>query len=144
MKATKLLLSLFAAVLLVSGCNKEYVTVVQGTEMSFIDFTVRSNQWNVRDGYFEAVLNVPEITSQIVEQGTVTVSRRYNDGGTVWTPLPAMRTEIAILEDGSEFYFTTFTDFEWYKGGVSIFVTTTDLYTGDNPGDISFRVGIFQ
>ena len=145
MKARRFFLFLFAAGLLASGCTKEYYndTIVQGLDMTLIDYTGKSNQWNERDGYFEAVLSVPGITKDVVEMGTVTVSRRYNDGGTVWTPLPSMRVEMVTLDDGSDFYYTTFTDFEWYEGGISIFVTTTDLYTGDNPGDISFRVGVF-
>ena len=136
-----------AASLLAAGCTKEYVTkeyyeetIIQGTEMTMLDFNVRSANWQIRDGYFEAVLEVPEITADVVNKGHVQVSRLYNDNGVkTWTPLPAMRVSVEEL-DGEDFYYTTYTDFEWSVGFVHIFVTTTDLFTGDNPGDISFRV----
>ena len=141
-------------VLLVTGCNKEYVTrqfitqqVIGGMDMSLIDFEVKNDNWAVREvengnddeGYFEAVLEVPEITRNVIEQGVVMVYRRFNDGGSViWTPLPAQRTE--KTEDG--LYYTTFVDFEYSLGRVNSFVTATDLYAGATPGDMSFRVAI--
>ena len=79
---------------------------------------------------------MPEITQKVVDEGVVMVYRRYEDG--VSTPLPAMRTE--KTEDG--LYYTTFVDYEWAKGVINIFVTATDLYAGQNPGDMSFRVAI--
>ncbi len=129
------------------GCTKEYVTneyyeetIVKGTEMTMLDFNVRSSNWQMREGYFEAILEVPEITGEVVNDGHVQVSRLYNDDGIMtWTPLPSMRVSVDKVDD-QDFYYTTYTDFEWSAGYVHIFVTTTDLYTGDNPGDISFRV----
>ena len=51
-----------------------------------------------------------------------------------------MRTE----KTEEDIYYTTYVDYEWSQGKVYIFVTASDLYAGENPGDISFRVGIFQ
>jgi len=148
MKATKFLLSLLAVGLLAGGCTNKYVTeqytIVEGLDMTLIDFTVKSNNWQIWDvpngnddeGYFEAVLSVPEITQEVVDKGVVMVYRRYEDN--IWTPLPAMRTE--KTEDG--LYYTTFVDYEWQKGQINIFVTASDLYAGTNPGDMSFRVAI--
>ena len=141
MRALKLI-PLLAIALLGSACTKEYYeeTIIQGTEMTMLDFNVRSANWQIRDGYFEAVLEVPEITADVVNKGHVQVSRLYNDNGVkTCTPLPAMRVSVEEL-DGEDFYYTTYTDFEWSVGFVHIFVTTTDLFTGDNLGDISFRV----
>ena len=64
------------------------------------------------------------------------VYRRYE--GNVWTPLPAMRTE----KTEEDIYYTTYVDYEWSLGKVYIFVTASDLYAGENPGDMSFRVAI--
>ena len=155
MKSARLLFVLLTAGILATGCTKEYVTreyntyVQQGLDMTLIDFNVKQENWAVRDvengnaneGYFEAVLSVPEITQKVVDQGIVMVYRRYEDN--VWTPLPAMRTEKTA--DG--LYYTTYVDFEWglnaeKKGYVSIYVTASDLYAGQNPGDMSFRVAI--
>ena len=157
----KFLIPLAAALLLATGCTKEYVTkqyvteqVVGGMDMSLIDFEVKSNNWTVWDvengnddeGYFEAVLEVKEITKDVVEKGLVLVSRRYLDGSKyIWTPLPAMRTEKTIVKDGDTdipLYFTTFTDFEWSEGKVNIYVTASDLFAGQNPGDMYFRVAV--
>ena len=146
MRIKNFLLPLMAASLLAAGCTKEYVnkyyeeTIINGATMTMLDFNVKSSNWLVRDGYFEAILEVPEITADVVNSGHVEVSRLYNDNGSLtWTPLPSMRVSVDIV-DGQDFYYTTYTDFEWNAGYVHIFVTTTDLYTGDNPGDISFRV----
>ena len=49
MRITSILLPLMAASLLAAGCTKEYVTkeyyeetIIQGTEMTMLDFNVRS------------------------------------------------------------------------------------------------------
>ena len=150
MKATKFLLSLLVVSLLAGGCTNKYVTeeyILEGLDMTLIDFTVKNNNWGYREveygnedeGYFEAILEVPEITKDVIEQGVVMVYRRFNDGGsTIWTPLPAQRTE--KTSDG--LYYTTFVDFEYSLGRVNIFVTATDLYAGVKPGDMTFRVAI--
>ena len=145
----KYLFLLLAAALMACGCTKEYITqeyiteetVIQGADMDIIDFTVKDADWVMRDGYFEVVLKVPEITKTVVENGTVQVSRRYTDNGqTYWTPLPSMRVEVTESGDGSDFFYTVYTDFEWSEGQVNVFVTTTDLYTGECPGDMALRV----
>ena len=144
MKAMKtLFLVLFAGILL-TGCTKEYI--MQGTEISMYDYDVYSSQWQEWDGYYCVTLDVPDITRQVVRNGNVQVSRRYpgnTESDDVWTPLPAMRVEVTDGIDG-DYYFTTYTDYEWSLGTVNIFVTTSDLYTGDRPGDMSFRVFITQ
>ena len=144
---------LMAIALLAASCTKEYVTkeyiteetIIQGADMSMFDFNVKSSNWQARDGgYFEAILELPEIDQKVVNEGTVQVYRRYTDNGeTVWTPLPAMRVSMEVV-DGSDFYYTTFTDYEWSLGKVNVFVTTTDLYTGYNPGDMALRVVILM
>lgn len=149
MKTKRILIGLIAAgVLLATGCTKEYYTeeytIYEGLDMTLIDFNVKSANWQIWDvpngnddeGYFEAVLEVPEITQEVVDQGVVMVYRRYDEN--VWTPLPAMRTE--KTEDG--LYYTTYVDYEWQKGQISIFVTASDLFAGENPGNMSFRVAI--
>ena len=90
---------------------------------------------------------MPAITRQIVRNGNVQVSRcymGYTEDEDVWTPLPAMRVEVTEGIDGGDYYFTTYTDYEWSAGTVNIFVTTSDLYTEDSPGDMTFRVFIVQ
>jgi len=150
MKATKILLSLLAVCLLAGGCTNKYVTeeyYFQGLDMTLVDFTVRSGNWIYRDveygnsdeGFYEAILEVPQITRDVIDKGVVLVYRRYNvNGSTIWTPLPAERTE--KTSDG--LYYTTFVDFEYSLGQVNVFVTASDLFAGDAPGEMSFRVAI--
>jgi hypothetical protein len=149
MKAMRILL--LAAGLLALGCTKEYIN--QGLDMTLIDFTVKPGNWSVREveygnddeGYFEAVLNVPAITQEVVDKGVVMVYRELEPG--IWTPLPAIRTVKTILYDEEEgekeYYYTTCTDFEWQKGKVFIYYTASDLYAGAdvNPGDVGDEYG---
>ena len=114
-----------------------------GTYMKMYDFDVMSSDWQEGQGLFEAIVDVPAITADVVRGGNVQVSRRYrgeNNGADIWTPLPAMRTESVPAEGGGEFIFTTYIDYEWTLGSLSVFVTTSDLYTGERPADMSFRI----
>lgn len=151
----KFLIPLAAVLMLSSGCTKEYVTkqyvteqtIIQGMDMSLIDFEVKSANWTQRniengnpdEGYYEAILTVPEITQEVIDKGLVLVYQRLEAG--IWTPLPAEYTDRVLL-DGEPFNFTTFTDFEYQKGQVNVFVTTTDLFAGTKPGDKYFRVAV--
>ena len=149
MKAYKLFVLLIAAGLLGSGCSKEWISWPDDEHsgrqdgMTMIDFEVSSSNWIEREGMFEVQLDVPEITRNVLRNGNVQVSRCYHGESNeddIWTPLPAMRTDVITSDDGGDYYFTTFIDYEWTVGTVFIFVTTSDLYTGDRPGDMSFRV----
>ena len=145
------LIPLLAITLLFSACTKEYVTkeyiteqtVIQGAEMTFVDITVDSKDWKDMGGYLKAAKKVDQITKAVFDAGHVQVSACMFDSNNVmtWTPLPMMRVSMTQL-DGNDFYYTTYTDYEWEAGYVYIYVTTTDLYTGDNPGTCSFRVFI--
>lgn len=150
----RFLIPLAAVLLMATGCTKEYVTkqyvtqqVMGGMDMSLIDFEVKSENWTQRymdnlnddEGYYEAILQVPEITEEVIKKGLVLVYERLEEG--IWTPLPAQRTERATV-DGNPFNYTTFTDFEYQKGQVNVYVTTTDLYAGQKPGAKYFRVAV--
>ena len=142
------LILVLAAGLLLTGCTKQYI--MQGTEMTYLDYDVRANQWQFfaagnyeEDGYYGIELSVPDITRDIVRNGNVLVSRYYPQDE-VWTPLPAMRVESVLNQDGSEFFFTTYTDYEWSERTVNIYVTTSDLYGMDSPDAMTFRVYIMR
>ena len=150
----RFLIPLAAVLLMATGCTKEYVTkqyvtqqVMGGMDMSLIDFEVKNENWTQRfiengnddEGYFEAILQVPEITDEVIQKGLVLVYERLEEG--IWTPLPAQRTERTTVDD-KPFNYTTFTDFEYQKGQVNVYVTTTDLYAGEKPGAKHFRVAV--
>ena len=158
-----LLLILAAAAVLATGCTKKYYTeeyitqqtIVQGTEMTFVDFEVEQKNWapmevkngNTDEGYFQVILNLPDdVTKAMKDDCSVQVDRRYFEGNDVTaTPLPAIRVE----KDAEENYFTTFVDYEWRKGTIYIYVTTSDLFIGEGkdlivPPAMNFRVIISQ
>jgi hypothetical protein len=145
MKSLKILFLVLSAGLLLAGCSKD--VYVQGTEMTYFDYDVRNSQWRAGDGYYTVTLDVPAITNHVVRNGNVQVSRCYlgeTENDDVWTPLPVVRVNTAPGADGGEYYFSTYTDYEWSARTVNIFVTTSDLYMEDTPGDMSFRVIITQ
>jgi len=145
MKTKRFFLFLFAAGLLLTGCTEK--VFVPSTNTIKLDYDIRASQWQLDGDAFRVVLDAPDITSNVVAHGNVQVSRCYpgeNHGIDIWTPLPFMRTEVTEGTDGKDFYYTTFIDYEWTQGSVSIYVTTSDLYTGVAPGDMSFRVFVTQ
>ena len=148
MKTQKLILLLGLSGILAAGCTKQYVTrqiteqtIIQGSVIEMADATVKVEEWMNKGEYFEALIKVDKITKDVVREGTVQVNRKDLDAhnNVFWTPLPAMSTSV-VQEAGKDIYYTTFTDFQWSEGYVSIFVTTTDLYTGDVPKEMSFRI----
>ena len=144
MKTKRLFLFLFAAGLFLTSCSND---VLVTNQVLTYDYDVRSNQWQLFGDCYRAVLDVPDITRRVVANGNVQVSRCYpgeNNGYDIWTPLPCIRTEVTEGADGGDYYYTTFIDYEWTVGTVSIYVTASDLYTGDRPNDMSFRVFISQ
>lgn len=145
MRTQKFLFFLLAASLFFAGCTEKIM--MPGTEVTYLDYDVRSSQWQLWGDTYRAVLDVPDITRYVVSNGNVQVSRCYpgeNNGVDIWTPLPCIRTEVTTGSDGGDYYYTTFIDYEWTVGTVSIYVTESDLYTGDRPVDMSFRVFISQ
>ena len=166
MKTLKYPFLLIALLALATGCRKEYITkeyiteqtIIQGLDMTLIDFNVQQKNWEVRavengyddEGYFEAVLEVPEITDKVVKEGKVMVDRIMLDNNDyVFTPLPfTFTTKEYMDEDQTEpYYYNTHIDFEWRKGSIHIYVTTSDLFTGPDdelivPEAMSFRVAI--
>lgn len=150
MKTSRLLILVATAALSLTACRKEYITenIIEGNEMYTTDpITVKANQWTVDEdgGYFTVTLSVSAITRDVVDNGTIQVLRRLTDnsGNIYWTPLPVVRANEEVSDDGEVFNYSTYIDYEWGVGEVNIFVTATDFYTGENPGDMVFRVVIF-
>ena len=164
MKTAKYSLLLLAVLALTTSCHKEYITrqyiteektIIQGMDMDLIDFTVKENNWIVREvdngteeeGFFEAVLEEEKISQDVVDKGVVMVYRVLQDGKEkVFTPLPSTFTEKIYLDDEQQepYTFDTRIDYEWRKGAIHIFVTTSDLFIGTTgtPGEMTFRVAI--
>ena len=145
MKTKRFFLFLFAAGLLLTSCTEKVFMPAQ--EAIKLDYTVYASQWELFGDCYRATLDARDITNDVVAHGNVQVSRCYpgeNNGVDIWTPLPYIRTEVWQNPDGSEYYYTTFIDYEWTAGTVWVYVTTSDLYTAEVPGDMEFRVFITQ
>ena len=156
MKAKRILLLATAALALLSlsSCGKEYYIQDDGVQMKHIDYTVYSNDWEVQelsDGgrFLSVMLNVPQITKDVVNFGSVTVSRRLfgDNGNTFWTPLPAVRAESLNYGTAEEVLYSTYLDYEWTTGQVYVYFTATDFYVDPDTAtwpDMDLRVTIFE
>ena len=156
MKAMRILLLATAALafLSLSSCGKEYYIKDDGVQMEHIDYTVYSNDWEIQEldnggRLLSVLLNVPQITKDVVNYGSVTVSRRLFDdnGNTFWTPLPAVRAESVDLGMSTEILYSTYLDYEWTTGKVYVYFTATDFYVDPDKAtwpDMDLRVTIFQ
>lgn len=152
MKMKKLFLLLSAVTLLsAAGCTQRYYDYQQGVTLSQRDFTIGSGDWykeTQEDGaaFLSAKLNVPEITKDIVNYGTVMVSRKIYDGGNIyWAPLPVSRAERIDYGTDQQQLYSTYLDFEWGLGTVYVYYTATDflLDEGGAP-EIELRVTVMR
>ena len=76
----KKILFLFISSIILAGCN---TTIVSNLEMETIDVNVRANDWQYThmsdNNYFRCVVDMPEITSNVFDQGEVKVYRKFYD-----------------------------------------------------------------
>ena len=156
MKAKRILLLATAALALLSlsGCGKDHLIVEDGVQMEHIDYTVYGKDWEVQElnnggRLLSVLLNVPQITRNVLNYGSVTVSRRLMDdnGNTFWTPLPAVRAESEDFGTENQVLYSTYLDYEWTTGRVYVYFTATDFYVDPDKTtwpDMDLRVTIFQ
>ena len=141
MKANRLFLSAIAAVALLSSCSKDFFfedVKDNSIQMSHYDYSVRSSDWELATSneggyYLFTTLSVPEITRNVVNNGTVTVSwgQKGDDGNTIWTPLPAVRAHVMDYDTENEYLYSTYLDYDWTVGSVYVYLTATDLFVED-------------
>lgn len=153
-KRILLLASSALALLSLPSCNKDYYIQEDGVQMKHIDYTVYNTDWVKEEqpggGYLLSVkLDVPQITRDVVNYGSVTVSRRLvdNSGNTFWTPLPVVRAESENYGTEDELLYSTYLDYEWTAGSVYVYFTATDFYVDPDKAtwpDMDLRVTIFQ
>ncbi len=154
MKAKKILLLAAAAfaIFTVSSCKKEYYVTEDGLQMSHIDYTIKSTDWQVQAlengaSWIYVQLDVPQIVKNVVDYGSVTVSRRLFDENnkTVWTPLPCVLPQALDYGTENEYLYSNYLDYEWGVGYVMVYYTATDfkLDEGGDP-EMDLRVTIYQ
>ena len=100
MKLLKLFIPALAILALAQGCTKEYITNYNGAQVYARDFTVKPENW-IRyqgdnnpgaDNYLFADFDNPDITQNVVDNGTVqafiyVIYDKTNNLGS-WNPLP--------------------------------------------------------
>ena len=134
----KVLLALVAAVMVFSSCSKDE----DNTQVNIYSYSVSDNEWELVDNkLYQVWIDVPQLTKNVIENGSMQVSQRIDENGKVlYTPLPAIFTDD---KEGGDTY-SSFTDYEYTVGGLYIFVIASDLSTTIRPGDRTFRVTIVR
>jgi len=104
-----------------------------------IEKSVNTNDWvaypsnsNVR--YYSVRFTVPEITENIFLDGVI-LCYLYYDGRQII--LPSVRHY-----QGGNIFWTQTIDYEYWKGGIEIFVTNSDFYYPEQPASMIFVLQI--
>jgi len=141
MKLKKTIFLLLAVVAL-SSCS----SYDDETQIKTVYLTVRQSDWTenintstdapVTKRYYSASFTMPEITSNVTENGLVQV---YTYDGSVQEVLPYVRH----YGDSSDALWTRTVDYDFSNGNLTIYVTDSD-FAADLPGSMDFRVVILQ
>ena len=118
-----------------------------------IDIQINQNEWQYsnqdNNNYFYGVINVPELTWNIYNNGIVKVYREYNTGtnNASQIELPYVKlNEVAVTDNGNTqwVFYTETVDYEFTQGSVTIFYTASDfdyeLNTTFVPEQMHFRL----
>lgn len=132
-----------AAVVLMSSCTKEFIFHDDDSlKMSHYDYAIRSSDWTLIESYdggnyLATTLSVPEITRDVVNNGTVTVSwgQKDDNDNIIWTPLPVVRAQALEYDTDNEYLYSTYLDYEWTVGNVYVYFTATDLFVEESQSD---------
>ena len=104
-----------------------------------IEMPVSTNDWVAHPSssnvsYYSVAFNVPEITENIFLDGVI-LCYLYYDGRQIILP------SVRHYQDGS-FLWTQTIDYEYWKGGLEIFVTNSDFYYPERPASMTFVLQI--
>ena len=108
-----------------------------------IEMPVNANQWveytdnNGLNRFYAVDINVPEITENIFLDGLILCYLYRAGTPPVQTVLPSVRH----YENTHGDLWTQTIDYEYYNGGISIYVTNSD-FAIDPPGDMFFVLQI--
>ncbi|MDR1156385.1 MAG: hypothetical protein LBL04_16905 [Bacteroidales bacterium] len=125
------------------------------TQWTYVDFIVKENQWRLAGNpleigsYYYCVVDVPEITQDIYEEGLIFCNYRYIDdtGVDVQQTLPYTAYFMDVV-NGSErpfsmhISYTTTPTVRTVSGTIEFRITFSDFYTGDKgpPASCNFRL----
>lgn len=133
-----ILIAISAAVLLLSGCTKEYITYIKGAELETIILDVPANAWQYTNAgynnYFFAEIEVPELTKDIYEAGNVNIYRILGSGKDTYQK-PIQAVELYETEGRDQFYAEELS-FDFSPGFIVIYFTISDFFY-ENPDELS-------
>lgn len=158
MKLLKLFIPAIAILALAQGCTKEYITneYYQGARVYARDYTVKPSDWqqNYDDGfdvarednYLWATFDNPDITKDVVENGTVQAFI-YTEVGDIksWNPLPFVYPLHIVVTDNNtgavtdDYFIAENTRIEYNVGKVTFIIQDLD---GINPENIQNSMSI--
>lgn len=129
---------MLVAMAFLTSCEKYYYT--EGVKIKQYTYNVTNKDWDkvevMENGFNLMVqLDVPAITSSVVNKGDVMVSRQLKDkaGQIYWTPLPVVRAEAEDFGLDSQVLYSTYLDYEWTVGAVYVYFTATDFFVDPDP-----------
>ncbi len=134
----RIIIAMLAAMAFLTSCEKYYYT--EGTKIKQYTYNVTSKDWDkvevMENGFNLMVqLDVPAITSSVVNKGDVMVSRQLKDnaGQIYWTPLPVVRAEAENFGLDDQILYSTYLDYEWTVSTVYVYFTATDFFVDPDP-----------
>ena len=137
-----LFISLFALVaIMFTGCEKNDAVSRKMT----IDFRVPQSVWTYNEDYggFSAIYDAPQLTANVYDYGTWTMSHEY--GVDSKDPFLVQLPEIVYLYDeGTNTYYSQRIDYEVHIGYVRVVVTNSDYAYLNNwkPEEMYFHLQI--
>ena len=130
---------LISLMVMVGFASCEYHTTECRFHSKTLDLPVSSNEWQFDNATqrFYAHFTVKDLTSEIYNYGSWTISREYNSGTTnaYLVALPESIYKTEELNDGSIAYYTQHIDYAVGPGWVEITLTNSDyFYPADAQG----------
>lgn len=131
----------FAACLLLTAVSCEKEVIYDSTVTRTYD--IMSRNWKATEDGFSVILDVPEITRDVLDYGSVQCFIIYPDGAQ--TCLPAQRYlsyEYVDETTGKKNvgYYQKLIDFEYNLGEVNVYYTMSDFYYETNPEELTVKV----
>lgn len=119
-----------------------------GTNWQILNFNVKASNWepckdsNGINPFFRASLDVPELTSEILEKGMMQAYVYVGENNQQLLPYVRHYESYDKDQEGNDvqYMWTQTIDIEYGVGGAWIYVTNSDFYTEETPGDMFFRI----
>lgn len=118
------------------------------TNWKIIDLSAANTDWELQYGssdktnpYYTVSFDVPELTDFVYNSGLVQCYQEVNSNGILSQQLlPVVRHYEEYDANNNQTTWTETMDYEYETGKVTVFVTYSDFYMKNTPGDRNFRL----